>query len=180
LREEFETFRAGLSAGWEGRYRDQPEDMIAFGESQSIGLLIRNAFSRITSCPEPLVPSFVDPRTLSRARLSDLRAKACVVLLAAVTTRHPALHRCFRRSYLDSSPATLVVRIAWDRNMRPAAFAVNALVEEWFTSEFHYRLQEDDRRCTEVADWDTFRRWVRNEVPLSIPKCAKPDTGMWP
>jgi TIR domain len=180
LRQEFETFRGGLPEGWQTRYQDNREGMIAFGESQSIGQRLRTALRlvRRDECKEPLLANFEDPLTLERDRLWTLRSTVCVVVVDAISTRHPAIQRRFRRSYLDSSPTTLVVRVSPNGNTRRAAPTMNALVEEWFTSEFQSRLENDDRRCAEVSDWDGFRRWVRVEVPRSIPKCSTKDDSI--
>jgi hypothetical protein len=181
LREEFDAFRAGLPDGWILRYGERPEQARLFPTQPSaIGQLIRSTLEG--QCSEPLVPHILDVRRLSAgsmAQLWELRNKGCVVVIDALSTRHPALQRCFRRTRLDSSPKTLVVKISPSPKSAAVIDTLGALVEEWFASEFDRRMQEDDFRVADVTEWSAFRRFVRNEVPRSIPKCAGTRDNIW-
>ncbi len=178
LRDEFLSYSQGLPLGWVDRYASQPEDMAVFGDDATIRDRVRAVLAQVDDCPEPLLANFLDPRTLDRRSLTALRSRGCVVVVDAISTRHPKIQRLYRDSFLDSSEKSLVVRVEPTRANGAATPAMNALVEAWFTSEFQYRLQEDDRRYMAVSDWPGFRRWMRHEVPRSIQKCGSSE-GVW-
>jgi len=179
LRTEFQAYRKFLPQGWTTRYGVTPENSCLFPGQPSLGVAIHATLA--DQCSEALIPQFINIRDLAqpkqRTQLWQLRNNPCVLIIDATSTRHPLLQRCFRRTCLDSCAKTLVVRIKPETD-GCAVQLTGLLVQEWFASEFESRVEED-ASCADVADWGAFRRWVRAEVPRSIPNCRRGPGNLW-
>ncbi len=109
---------------------------------------------------KPFTPIFHDIRTLDRLTLGHLRER-CIVVVDAISIRHPALLRAYQRSMLDVFPNTSVVTLTPDGNafevMKSMVHSLQTSLEE---SEFNQRLLDPlgDLACqhcseTEMSQW---------------------------
>jgi hypothetical protein len=189
LRVDFEQLQALLAehgvADWPQRYKGTPEEWQPFGdvdEAHNIRQMVEHALTLVEGCQKRLVPAFVDIRTVNeisnRTRLMQLRYDGCVVVMDAISMRHPTVQRAFHSSMLDAFPSTLVASIAPIQPVWEIVERMVIVIERHIDLEFHRRYHFDlDSKCARVSSGVDFDRWVKEQVPKLLPDEIKSQTG---
>ena len=174
---------------WVNNYGETPQQWRPFANADttdSIEELIVQAFTTISEreySQLPLVPKFVDVRTINSNRkdLVKLRTDGCVVVNDVISMRHPLIQREMRRSLLDAFPNTVMVRVA------PFASAFDILqplvswLETYQDLEFYKRLTTDwDPKCRQVYRSFELGSLFIEQVPKLIPNSQKAKLGITP
>lgn len=174
---------------WDRRYGAKPEDWKPFksskGESseETLHQMIEHNLAGIQGYDKPLEAHYVDLRALDtkahgreltradRRDLRKLRENGCVVILDAISMRHPTLQRAYRRSLLDAFPKTGIVRIAPVRNALEVMPRMISFPETFANSEFYQRLsiEKDYGYCLDVSETMYFESWLGAQVKNLIP-----------
>jgi hypothetical protein len=168
---------------WVQCYHDNPQAWQPFRDStESIEQLLKRTFSMVEGYQNPIVPVFVDIRTLNkdynRHALKELRSHGCVVVMDVISMRHPAIQREFRSSLLDAFPKTLVVRVAPINEALQIVQQMVGMIERYIDLECHKRFKLDcDKLSEEASDTTRFCRWLKNEVTNLLPDDAKSQTS---
>ncbi len=169
---------------WVQRYGEFPEIWQPFSTpdcQKNIEQLVRHALSMI-DYPKPLVPKFIDIRTLNadsnRPQLRQLRHDGCVVIIDAISMRHPVLQCEFRKSLLDAFPNTLVAMVAPIHPVLEIVQQMIVVIEQRIDLEFHRRFSvEYDDKCAEVSTHIQFSLWLKNQVAQLLPVWEKLPDG---
>jgi hypothetical protein len=99
--------------------------------------------------------------------LRPLRSKGCIVVVDAISLRHPALLRAYQRSLLDVFPLMSVVTLTPDGRafelMKSMVYALQMNLEE---SEFSSRMTDlvDGMSCQEYSDPLKMSTWLVDRV----------------
>ncbi len=175
LRADFQELRTLLEERkleWTKNYAHDPEKWRPFINDASrltIKELLEEALAKVKGCVKPLIPEFVDIRTLNnedkRSDLTELR-DGCVVIMDILSMRHPDIQREFRRSLLDVFPHTLVASIP------PFQFTLEeinhrfVIFDQYTDLEFYKRFDVDcDDKCRTIKEGSDINRWIRKHVP---------------
>jgi hypothetical protein len=191
LKQDFENLAAHLNANgggnWVAHYDQTPERWRPRGGPLNIAQHVKDTFAEINKSgefPKPLVPKFYDIRALdpgpgargNRLLLAHLR-KGCIVVIDAISTRHPALLRVYQRSLLDVFPNTSVVTLTPDGNafklMKSMVYSLQMSLED---SEFNQRLRDpmDAMACRHYDDEAEMSSWLVAQVRrICAPVMAK-------
>jgi hypothetical protein len=119
------------------------------------------------------VPLFHDVRTLSKTRalVQTLRQKGCIVILDAISIRHPALLRAFQRTLLDAYPDTAVLTLTPRRESfdltNDMIYSLQLRLSE---SELIARMNDAAIGrygfCETLADMGRFPAWLNTQTRL--------------
>jgi hypothetical protein len=180
LKENFASLAEHLKKNglesWTDHYGATPEEWRPRGGQKTIAQHVTNALGRLNDEKEfekSFLPKFYDVRavdsTTSRGRslLRTLRTKGCIVMVDAISLRHPALLRAYQRSLLDVFPTTSVVTLTPDGNafelMKSMVHALQMSLEE---SEFSLRMADllDGMACQEYSDATKMLVWMVERV----------------
>lgn len=157
------------------RYGPTSEDWRPFKDVEdNISKLVQDALKLIRDFKKPIVPHFVDIRSLTdeksektnRLTLKLLRDEGCIVITDVISMQHPVIQRAYRRSFLDVYSHIPVIRIApTDRVLRFEQQMIN-FFERQLDLEIMKRLDWDaDDSCREVSRDSGLKSWVRGQVP---------------
>lgn len=179
LKQNFESLAGYLKqlgvANWVSHYDATPEQWRPHG-GPTIGELIIDEFTELNEdkeFPEQLVAKFYDIRALDSTRrngrrlLRRLRGSGCLVIVDAISIRHPALLRAYQRSLLDVFPSISVVTLTPDGNafqfMKSMVYALQTSLEE---SEFNLRMEDpwDGMACQTYSSPKQMSRWLVERV----------------
>jgi hypothetical protein len=173
---------------WLNRYKTLPEKWQPFlsdENSLSINQIMTEALSLVDDCTQPLIPYFIDIRTLNN---SENRAKkykfglrklreGCIVIMDIISMRHPQIQREFRKSLLDAFPNTLVAAIY---PIQPSILnklsQTIILIEQYTDLEFYKRHKKDrDRKCDQINEKFRLEGWIQ-ELQQFLPNTVKMNT----
>jgi hypothetical protein len=177
---EFQEFRAHLQEiginGWDSHYGNAAEDWKPNG-SDRIADLISNALQGLNAAgiyTKPLIAKYYDLRALvtpantsGLGELPQLRREGCIVIVDAISTRHPLLLRAFQRSLLDIFPSTSVLSVAPQRsvfdilNNMIYGLQVNLIESEWFRRLNDYT---EPYVCHRISNFSEFPKWLANGI----------------
>jgi hypothetical protein len=158
----------GLS-DWLSCYQATVQLWQPFGPSEpSIEDLIVRSVDRLNSQLqlEPrLVPQFhrIHELVKDRALLRHLRETGCVVVVDAVSLRHPELQRAFHQSLLDAYQSTSVVVVAPCRRAVDESRELTIMVQLRLSQlEFARRSLDwdDEYTCIETHDRGNLQKWL--------------------
>jgi hypothetical protein len=176
LLEEFKRLNSHLReighGEWANHYGAESKDWRPTGGAKSIVDLVDEALksmNKYSPLPKPLMAKFYDVRMLvpgdqsRRMLLSTLRRKGCVVIIDALSMRHPTLLQAFQRTLLDVYPTTSVLSLA----PHSAAFdlvrdMIYGLQMNLKDSEWNQRRLDftEDYACHELSKLDEFPKWL--------------------
>jgi hypothetical protein len=168
---------------WALNYGDTSEAWRPRG-GKSIAEFVEGALSDLNGAErysDKLIPKFYDFRTLQgkgRNVLLRLRNAGCVVIVDAISLRHPAVIRSFQRSLLDVFPSTSVLILTPDANvlqlMNSMVYALQSSFQE---SEFGIRLNEtvNGMSCSAASDVTNIGKWMAERVEKIYPLSASRD-----
>jgi hypothetical protein len=186
VRTEFRRFRRMLDGAdvtdWVSRYHEKAEDWQPFGPGEpTIKVLVEQALEVVREDAErPLVPDFVDLQQAldDRERLRELRHQGCVIVVDAVSLRHPDFQVMLQKSHLDAYQRNAVVTIA------PMAGAFDAaknllLVLRLTLAELEIEKRrsdpwEDYHVCHRTAERNDLQRWLQDRAK----RLARGKTGI--
>jgi hypothetical protein len=176
-------------ADWQTHYRDKPEDWWPFGTGPAGRTIAEHASEALTllngahESPKKLVPQFHDVRALSKARplVQQLRSKGCIVILDAISIRHPALLAAFQRTLLDAYPGTAVLTLApRDESFTLVRSMIYSLQLRLNESELSVRMNdplEPFGVCQELTAMERFPGWFVTQT-RQICKGALAEAGI--
>lgn len=165
------------------RYGDSPEQWHPFRDDPiTIRELITQALEKIEGYKYPLVPNFIDVRTLNedsaRRSLRNLRQNGCVVIIDSISIRHPDIQRAYRRTLLDAFPNTLLVKLNPFSDPSELEEQMVKFSERYLDLEFFKRFRVDlDSKCDEVEKNLDFQRWLLEQAPKILPEEEKAKKG---
>jgi hypothetical protein len=179
LRDNFVALDAHLQASgranWISDYNDLPEQWRPRG-GRSIAEHVADALAALNESGEfskRLAPKFHDVRALDskrpqgRALVRRLRSSGCVMIVDAISLRHPALLRAYQRSLLDVFPSTSVLTLTPDVNalqlMDSMVYALQISLQE---SEFGIRLRDplEGFACRANSELESVVPWLVERV----------------
>jgi hypothetical protein len=200
LRNDFRDLRALLLqegvAEWLERYGDTPLDWRPFGGARDVTIeaLIHKTLEDFNNENKeqgqpPLSPELVDIVSLGaqekRRDLHNLRECGCIVVIDAVSMRHPALQRAFHHAMLDAYDQTSFVTLA------PHAAALEAARELSIVLQLrHEDLELSKRRgdrnrrgfdssaVRDIIRLDDFEGWIVDRSKKFWPEAQRGDTGI--
>jgi hypothetical protein len=189
LRQEFQAlqgeFRPAERAEWPRRYHALPQEWRPFAAAgqpgDTIEQIIRSSFANAPAAATALIPEFWDIRRLSdpgnRRDLKKLR-RGCLLIIDAISIRHPKLQRALQQSALDAYPATLVLTVA----PHPSPFEVLREVAVFLQLtigdlEFARRITEEGVAADEAATPFRLEKWLR-EITTMISPGERPEDDM--
>jgi hypothetical protein len=173
-----------LPPDWPNNYGKTSQDWKPFNGNETIADLIAQSLRDIEGIQKPLVPKFIDIRTLNeetklaRRNLKELRHNGCIIVMDVISIRHPVIQHAYRRSLLDAFPNVMIVRIA------PTGDALNIVQqmirfsERLIDLEFYKRFKVDlDAKCDQVSDSLELTRWLVGQTPQLVPNEQKAKGG---
>jgi hypothetical protein len=177
---------------WLNRYGARAQDWKPFGskaEGATVEQLTTKALEGLENDPglerirRPLVPSFIDVRTLidpeHRLTLRRLREKGCIVIVDVISLRHPTLQRAFHRTLLDAFSRTSVVSFAPNERLYQAAARLTIVIQFKIEEmEFHQRIADtgDYGQCEQLYGAMRLRPWLSSRVQkLQLPEPDRPE-----
>lgn len=171
---------------WIKGYGVTPQDWKPFyGNTKSIADLITESLRDIEGIKKPLVPKFIDIRTLNegtkaaRRSLRDLRHKGCVVVMDVISIRHPVIQRAYRGSLLDAFPNVMIVRMAPTGDALKIVQQMIRFSEQLIDLEFYKRFTVDlDAKIDQVSDSLELTRWLVGQTPQLLPDPEKAKGGI--
>lgn len=185
--EQFSRYQKALEekkfVNWIQRYGDRPEEWQPFSnDPTTINDVITQALGSIEGYDSPLVPNFIDIRTLNednaRRNLWNLRQNGCVVIIDSISIRHPVIQRAYRRTLLDAFPNTLLVKLNPFSDPSELEEQMIKFSERYIDLEFFKRFRVDlDSKCDEVEDNLHFKRWLLDQAPKLLPEGEKAKKG---
>jgi hypothetical protein len=167
--------KASGCANWADNYAAAPEQWRPRGD-RYIADHVREALAALNESGEfskRLTAKFYDIRVLGsgrpqgRALVRRLRSSGCVVIVDAISLRHPALLRAYQRSLLDVFPSTSVLTLTPDVNslqlMHGMVYALQISLQE---SEFGLRLKDplEGFACRANSELDSIVPWLVERV----------------
>ena len=180
LRENFDKLVQHLEqsgqANWIDNYGGSPELWRPRGGAETIGQQATTAIETLNKrrvFPKPFVPKFYDIRAVNgedaagRDLLRRFRSRGCIVVIDAISIRHPALLRIYQRSGLDVFPSTSIVTLTPDGNtfalMNTMVYALQLSLAE---SELSSRMNDliDAPYCQEFSDNRKMSVWLVDMV----------------
>ncbi|MDX6404592.1 MAG: hypothetical protein QOH70_2047 [Blastocatellia bacterium] len=180
-----ELLTDGEMEDWIQRYGSAPENWRPFTDSsENIGQLIAKMLEivqRDLGYERPLVPTFIDIRTLNKNRihLIKLRAEGCLIINDVISMRHPVIQQEFRRSLLDAFPSTIIVRVAPLPNTLTVYPPLVALSETFQDLEFYKRRNLDrDNKSFQAFESPDFVNWFIEKAPGLIPLNEREKSAM--
>jgi hypothetical protein len=179
LTEAFGALRDMLDAAvvgdWADRYDDERERWRPFGAghgtlAELVGATVARLNDRYRYQP-PVAADFRAVTELSRDRweLRRLRHEGCILIVDAISMRHPLLQRALHASLLDAYPTTSVMLVA------PAATALEArelaviLELRLADLEFNQRRMDPDEEfgaSWEAVEQPVLEKWLTNRVQV--------------
>jgi hypothetical protein len=120
-----------------------------------------------------VVPKFYDIHSLDgntqdgRVLLRRLRISGCIVIVDAISLRHPIILRAYQRSMLDVFPSTYVLTLTPDAGalqlMHNMVYALQINLQE---SEFRLRCRDplEGLNCRANNDLDSVVGWLYERV----------------
>ncbi|HEY0545497.1 MAG TPA: hypothetical protein VGC91_08990 [Pyrinomonadaceae bacterium] len=185
--DQFSRYQRALEenqfVNWIQRYGNRPQDWQPFSkDSTTISEVITQALGTIEDYDHPLVPDFIDIRSLnednSRRNLRHLRQSGCVTIIDSISIRHPIIQRAYRRTQLDVFPNTLLVKLNPFSDPTELEEQMIRFSERYVDLEFFKRYRVDmDAKCDEVEDDLHFRRWLLDQAPKLLPDDEKAKKG---
>ncbi|KHD08558.1 hypothetical protein PN36_19315 [Candidatus Thiomargarita nelsonii] len=191
LHDDFQQLKTLLvehKINWLNRYKALPEEWQPFlsdENTMSIKQIMKEALSLVEGCTRPLIPHFIDIRTLNNSENRPKKYKfglrklrdGCIVIMDIISMRHPQIQREFRKSLLDAFPNTLVAAIY---PIPPSHLGklsqTMILIEQYTELEFYKRHKTDrDLKCDEINEKFRLERWIQ-ELQQFLPNKVKMNT----
>ena len=180
LQQNFASLVDHLQASWLDNYGQSPEQWRPRGQ-RSIADLVEDAVKALNGAqdfPKKLAAKFHDVLSLDRALVRQLRKSGCVVIMDAISLRHPQLLRAFQRSLLDVFPNTSILTLTPDDNvldlMQNMVYALQVNLQE---SEFQIRLLDpaEALSCQVDSKLHSVSPWLVNQVRRIYATAARSD-----
>ena len=190
LKQNFDLLSAFLTeigqGSWSDHYGGSPQDWCPRG-GDSIAQLVGSALDALNATGEfkKLSPKFYsieafgDLKTATRTLVRQLRRDGCLMIVDAISLRHPRLLHAYQRSLLDAFPNTSVLTVTPDVKalnlMRGMVHALQLSLQE---SEFQMRCDDILEDSCEV-DFQLNRvpKWLTREVRrIYAAAAARPST----
>jgi hypothetical protein len=158
LAQQFNKFKKLLFPNWKNNYGKTPEDWKPFANNPAtIAEVVKQALGYIQGYSKPLVPRFIDIRTLNdgdigmRLKLKRLRENGCIVIMDDISTWHPVIQLSYRGSLLDAYPNVHIVKVAPNQSAVTFQQTLICFPQTIIDLEFHKRLtlDIDDENCGE-------------------------------
>jgi hypothetical protein len=185
--EQFNRYQRALEEksfiNWIQHYGEKPEEWQPFiNDPATISEVVTQALGSIEGYEHPLIPNFIDVRTLNedtlRRSLWNLRQNGCVVIIDSISIRHPVIQRAYRRTLLDAFPNTLLVKLNPFSDPSELEEQMIKFSERYLDLEFFKRFRVDlDGKCDEVEDNFHFKRWLKDQAPKLLPENEKAKKG---
>lgn len=178
LQQNFASLQAYLAQignqTWVENYGTSPELWRPRGES-TIAKLVENALGELNDTGQfkKFVPKFHDIMSLgdgtraSRNLVRQLRGSGCLVIVDAISLRHPFLLRAYQSSLLDVFPSTSVLTLTpGDKALGLIETMVHALQLNLRDSEFHLRVHDnvEGYACHVDSQVERIPKWLVDQV----------------
>jgi len=162
------------SNDWADHYGVSPEEWRPGGE-RTIAKLVGDTLDELNETRElkKLVPKFYDIQSLgdgekvSRGLVRQLRKSGCLVIVDAISLRHPLLLRAYQRSLLDVFPSTSVLTLTPGAGaLKLMETMVHTLQLNLQDSEFRLRARDrvDGLSCHVDCQLETVPGWLVDQL----------------
>ncbi len=151
---EFNNFKTILAerytANWINQYHEVRQAWQPFlNSSENIEGLLKQKLEKVKNLPRMIEPEFVNPITINnngnyRNDLKRLRNNVCLVIIDAISMRHPIIQKEFRKSLLDVFDNTIVA------TFDPTKDESNILQQRMI----HFIEYYQDLECSKRRHWD--------------------------
>jgi len=170
-----DMLEAAVGGEWADRYDDDRERWRPFGaEHGTLAGLVDATLARLNArhrYDPPVAADFRAVTDLSRDRweLRRLRHEGCILIVDAISMRHPAIQRALHASLLDAYPTTSVMVVA------PAVTALEArelaVILELRLADLEFNLRRLDPDEEFGASWEAveqpaLEKWLTNRVQI--------------
>lgn len=170
-----DVLEAAVGGEWADRYDDERERWRPFGAGHgTLAELVDATVDRLNTRHRYSPPVAADFRAITdlprdRWELRRLRHEGCILIVDAISMRHPVIQRALYASLLDAYPTTSVMVVA------PAVTALEArelaviLELRLADLEFNLRRMDPDEELGaswEVVEQPALEKWLTNRVQL--------------
>jgi hypothetical protein len=166
LRLKSECLDGGLP-NWQSAYTNSTTSWSPFfGHNVTIENAIKEIVDKISiEKRKTIIPVFIDIKDLNdesnRGALQRLRKYLCLVIIDAISMRHPTIQREFSRTYLEAFPNTLVAKLSPIQTVLSFTDQLSVLIENHHDQELLRREKlDDDKSCAKCSDPQLFKDWL--------------------
>lgn len=182
LLENFQSLAHYLgNRDWIAHYGDSSEQWRPRGQrsvAELVDIALKALMKDKKAFPKPLTARFHDILSLHRDVVWELRKSGCIVIMDAISLRHPQLLRAYQRSLLDVFPNTSILTLTpGDNTLQHMQNMVYALQVNLQDSELLVRANDPGESMACQVDYplQSVASWLTNQIRRIYPAAASGD-----